>query len=233
MGYLKPSVGERFEDFEKVSKRERSDSIFARSAKAKQTKRHNKTIMSTFPSICSLKLGPLTVTSKGSKQIQVYKDDGPLVWQPSEYLEVPFEPSNFADKDSSRVNICFVPTEEIKTCLELFESWCIKTLTKDAKELLGQELTESQIKEIFQTSLKTSEKGWTSFRCKMNIAGRNAVQCWTKDKVKRSRPESWRDCKITPKLHFKGLYVMGRDMGAVIEVTHAMVEELEQHCPFD
>ena len=106
--------------------------------------------MSTFPGIGNLNLGPLAVTSKGSKQIQISKDDGPLVWQPSGYLEVPFEPSNFADKDSSRVNICFVPTEEIKTCLELFESWCIKTLTKDAKELLGQGLTESQIKERFQ-----------------------------------------------------------------------------------
>ncbi len=30
----------------------------------------------------------------------------------------------------------------------------------------------------------------------------------------------------------KGLYVMGRDMGAVVEVTQAMVEELEQQCPF-
>ena len=122
--------------------------------------------MSTFPSIARLKLGPLTVTSKGSKQIQISNDDGPLVWQPSESLEVPFEPSNFSDKESSRVNICFVPTDEIQSCLELFESWCIKALTKEAKELLGKELTEIQIKERFQNSLKTSEKGWTSFRRK-------------------------------------------------------------------
>ncbi len=189
--------------------------------------------MSTFPNIASLKLGLLTVSSKGSKQIQISKDDGPLVWQPCEYLEVPFEPSNFSDKESSRVNICFVPTEEIKSCLELFESWCIKTLTKEAKELLGQELTESQIKERFQSSLKTSEKGWTSFRCKMNIEGRNAVQCWTTDKAQRSLPESWRVCKIIPKLHSKGLCVMGRDLGVVIDVTHAMVQELEMQCPFD
>ena len=81
--------------------------------------------------------------------------------------------------------------------------------------------------------LETSEKGWTSFRCTVNIEGRNAVQCWTPNKVKRSLPESWRDCKITPKLYFKGLYVMGRDMGAVIELTHATVEELEQQCPFE
>ena len=67
----------------------------------------------------------------------------------------------------------------------------------------------------------------------MNIAGRNAVQCWKKDKVKCSLPESWRDCKISPKLNFKGLCVMGRDVGVVIDVTHAMVEELEMQCPFD
>ena len=67
----------------------------------------------------------------------------------------------------------------------------------------------------------------------MNIAGKNAVTCWTPDKVKRSLPESWRDCKITPKLHFKGLYVMGRDVGMLIDVTHAKVEELVQQCPFD
>ena len=114
-----------------------------------------------------------------------------------------------------------------------FESWCIKALTKELKELLGQELTESQIKESFQSSLKTAEKGWRTFRCKMNIASKNAVKRWTPDKLKRSLPESWRGCGITPKLHFKGLYVMGRDVGVLIDVTHAKVEELVQQCPFD
>ena len=93
--------------------------------------------MSTFPSITSFKLGPLNGTSKGSKQIQISKDLGPLVSEPSESFEVPFEPSHFSDKESSRVNLRFVPTEEIESCLELFESWCIKALTKESKELLG------------------------------------------------------------------------------------------------
>ena len=84
-----------------------------------------------------------------------------------------------------------VPTEEIESCLEILESWCIKALTKESKEMLGQELTESQIKERFKSSLNTLEKGWISFRCKVNIAGKNAVKCWTPEKVKRSLPESW------------------------------------------
>ena len=189
--------------------------------------------MSTFPSVNKLAFGKLVATSKGAKQIPITNEDGPLTWQPSDFLEIPFEPSNFSDKESSRVNICFAPTEEISNSLNLFESWLVKSLAKQSKELLGQEQTESQIRERFQSSLKTSEKGWTSFRCKMNTTGRNCVQCWTPSKVQRSPPDCWRDCKVIPKLHFKSLYVMNKDLGLIIDVTHCMVEELDKQCPFD
>ena len=194
----------------------------------------NKTMATSgFPSLNKLSFGKLLTTSKGAKQIPITNEDGPLTWQPSDYLDIPFEPSNFSDKESNRVNICFVPNDEISNSLKVFETWCIKTLAKQSKELLGTEQTESQIQEKFQSSLKTSEKGWTSFRCKMNITGRNAVQCWNPDKTVRSQPESWRDCRVIPKLHFKALYVMGRDLGIIIDVTHCMVEEIEKQCPFD
>ena len=189
--------------------------------------------MSSFPSLNKLAFGKLVTTSKGAKQIPITNEDGPLTWQPSDFLEIPFEPSNFSDKESSRVNICFAPTEEISNSLNLFESWLVKSLAKQSKELLGQEQTESQIRERFQSSLKTSEKGWTSFRAKMNITGRNAVQCWNLDKTQRSHPDCWRDCKVIPKLHFKALYVMNKDLGLIIDVTHCMVEELDKQCPFD
>ena len=128
--------------------------------------------MSTLPNVTKLTLGPVLTTANGSKQIQISKDDGtPLIWTPSEYLEVAFEPSNFSDKESSRLSICFAPTEEILSNFQgIFETWCIKTLANTSKELLGSEQTEAQIKEKFQPCVKTSEKGWTSFRCKMNMA---------------------------------------------------------------
>ncbi len=191
--------------------------------------------MSTFPSITSFKLGPLSVTSKGSKHFQISKDDGPLVWQPSESFEVPFEPSHFSDKESSRVNICFVPTEEIENCLELLESWCIKALTKESKELLGQELTESQIKERFQSSLKTSEEiipvqnEHSGQECshmldtKQSEALASRILAGLQDHAKTSFQRSVCD----------GLYVMGRDVGMLIDVTHVEVEELVHQCPFD
>ena len=190
--------------------------------------------MSTFPNVTKLTLGPILTTTKGSKQIQISNDGAPLIWTPSEYLEVPFEPSNLSDKESSRLSICFNPSELIvENCQNLFESWCIKTLAKKSKELLGSEQTETQIKERFQSCVKTSEKGWTSLRTKMNIAGKSAVQCWTPEKVKCSLPTSWRDCKVMPQLHFKSLYLMNKEIGCVIEMKHALIQEIEPECPFE
>ena len=191
--------------------------------------------MSTFPNISKLTLGPILTTTKGSKQIAISKDDGsPLIWTPSEYLEVAFEPSSFSDPQASRVSICFNPTEEItNSFLGIFEGWSVKTLAKKSKELLGSEQTEAQIKEKFQSCVKTSEKGWTSFRCKMNIAGKNAVQCWTPEKVKCSLPSCWRDCKVLPQFHIKSLYLMNKEIGTVIDVKHCLLEEIEPQCPFE
>ena len=190
--------------------------------------------MSTFPNISKLTLGLILTTTKGSRQILISKDDGtPLIWTPSEYLEVAFEPSNFSDKESSRLSICFAPTEEINNFQGILESWCIKTLAKKSKELLGSEQTEAQIKEKFQSCVKTSEKGWTSFRCKMNIAGKSAVQCWTPERVRCLPPTSWRDCKVMPQLHLKSLYLMNKEVGLIIEMKNALIEEIIPQCPFE
>ena len=140
---------------------------------------------------------------------------------------------NFSDKESSRLSICFAPTPEIESFQKIFESWCVKALVKHSKEFLGSEQTEAQIREKFQSSIKTSEKGWTSFRAKMNIAGKNAVQCWTQEKVKCSLPSCWRDCKVLPQFHIKSLYLMNKEIGTVIEVKHCLLEEIEPQCPFE
>jgi len=189
--------------------------------------------MSTFPNVTKLSLGPILTTSKGSKQIAITNDGAPLLWSPSEYLEIPFEPSNFSDKESSRQSICFSPTPEIESFQSLFQSWCIKTLAKKSKELLGSEQTEAQIKEKFQPCVKMSEKGWSTFRAKMNIAGKNAVQCWTHEKVKRSPPSCWKDCKILPQFHIKSLYLMNKEIGPILDVRHCLVEDIEPQCPFE
>ena len=187
----------------------------------------------TFPKIETLSFGPLISTTKGSKQIPILQNKTKaLTWQPEEFWDIPFEPGNFSDKESNRVSICFTSTEQVEDCLRIFDLWCIKTLASQSKELLGQQLTDEQVKTRYMSPLKTSEKGYTSLRCKMNLAGPHTVQCWTNFKELRLPPDCWRNCKVKPMLYFKSIYIMGKDLGPIIEVTHTMIEESIPECPF-
>ena len=81
--------------------------------------------------------------------------------------------------------------------------------------------------------MKVSDKGYTSIRTKINRTGRYALQAYTPEKEKRCHPETWRGCSIQPQITFKGLYVMGREFGPVLETTHAIVHESNgDECPF-
>ena len=81
--------------------------------------------------------------------------------------------------------------------------------------------------------LKTSGKGYLTLRTKMNRTGRYALQAYTPSKERREHPESWRGCSIQPQLCWKGLYIMGREFGPVLETTHAIVHESKGDvCPF-
>ena len=187
----------------------------------------------SFPKIETLSFGPLISRLKGSKQIPILQNKTKaLTWQPIDFWVTPFEPSNFSDKESNRVSICFTPTAEVEDSLKIFDLWCINRLASQSKALLGQQMTEEQVKARYVSPLKTSEKGYTSLRCKMNLAGPHTVQCWTNFKELRSLPDCWRSCKVKPMLYFKSIYIMGKDLGPIIECTHAMIEETTPECPF-
>ena len=183
--------------------------------------------------ISNLAFASLCTTSKGAKQLPAWYTDGePVSWQPEHFMEVPFEPSAFGDPEASRVTLCVTPSETLSAQIAELDAWCINTLIS-TPSLLGVSLTPEQVKERYASSLKTSEKGYLTLRCKMNKYGRYAVQCYDTEKEKRSQPDTWRGCSIRPRIVWKGLWVMGRDFGSILEVTHCIVQEGGgDSCPF-
>ena len=69
---------------------------------------------------------------------------------------------------------------------------------------------------------------------KMNRSGRYALQCYNSEQEKRDHPENWRGTQIQPRIVFEGLWLMGKDFGALMECTHALVQEggCNDECPF-
>ena len=182
-----------------------------------------------------LEFAPLFTNSKGAKQIPaLYKNGEAVVWQPTEFLEVPFEPSACNDVEATRVTLCMTPSEGVCATIAALDTWCIETLSANPVPLLGVQLTPEQVQDRYVSCLKTSSKGYQTLRAKMNRSGRYALQCYTPDKEKRVHPETWRGCMIRPRLLIKEIWIVGKDFGALLECSHVVVKESgdDEYCPF-
>ena len=184
--------------------------------------------------ISNLAFASLITTAKGAKQLPaLYKNGDPVAWHAEHFMEVPFEPSAFGDPDASRVTLCVTPSEALTAQITDLDAWCIETIIS-TPSLLGVVLSPDQVKERYASSLKMSEKGYRTLRCKMNKSGRYALQCYDMEKEKRSQPDNWRGCSIRPRIVWKGLWVMGKDFGSILEVSHCIVQGANEgeECPF-
>ena len=181
-----------------------------------------------------LEYAPIFVTNKGAKQLPIlYANGENVVWQPTDFMEIPFEPSAYNDPEANRVTLCVNPSEAVCDTIIALDEWCITTLCSNPVPLLGLQLTPEQIRERFVSCLKTSEKGYKTLRMKMSKSGRYALQCYNADKEKCEQPDTWRGCSIQPRICLKGLYLMGRDMGPIFECTHVLLRESAgDECPF-
>ena len=182
--------------------------------------------------IPDLAFGLLVTTSKGSKQLPaLYKDGSSVSWQP-DAMEIPFEPSAFQDPEANRVTLCMTPSSAVSETIAAIDAWCVQTITANCSPLLGIALTPEQITERYTSCIKTSDKGYKTLRVKMNKSGRYALQCFNSEKERCSHPDTWRGSTIRPQLVFKGLWLMGKDMGALIECTACIVQEpADNECP--
>lgn len=180
----------------------------------------------------SLSLGELLISSKGSKQVPLASQNAPLVWRPGP-LRVQWQPKAFNDPEASRVAICFQATDQVEAYITQLEDWVIRAVAAAPSKYLGQDLTENQIRERLTSAIKVSQKGYSHLRVKMNLAGRAAVRCWdATTQAKRPAPEDWTMCEVQPCLEVKGLWVMNKDSGLLIEMTDALISESSTQYPF-
>ena len=178
----------------------------------------------------------ILVNSRGAKTLPVFTKDGANVaWQLETPLEVTFEPSAYNDpgNTATRVTMCLTPSDAVRDQIVALDEWCIRTLAANPLQLIGVQLSVDQIRDRYVSCLKTNEKGYATLRLKMNRCGRYALQCFTPEREKRAFPSAWRGTSVRAQITFRGLFLMGRDFGPVLELTHAIVHEPEDElCPF-
>ena len=185
--------------------------------------------------LSQLEFGVIGTTAKGGRQLPaLYKDGEPVAFSPTESHAIPFEPSAYNDADAQRVSLSVTPSADLCDQIAALDNWCIETLSKTPTSLLGVSLTPEQIKDRYVSCLRTSDKGYKTVGSKINLSGKYALKCYTQEKENRPFPETWRGCQVHSRLVFRGIWIMNKELGCLLETTHVMLQEdgSEDKCPF-
>ena len=176
----------------------------------------------------TLAFGDVSLSLKGARSCP---PRGDVVWSPGE-MRCCWTPKAFDGSDAARVSINFAATPEAEADLARLETWVVQTVAADPRRFFDKDLNPQQVQERFCSSLKVSAKGYRSARAKLNLAGRNAVNYWTPDRQPRDAPEDWLSASLQPHLVAKGLWVMSKDWGVLLEMTDCLVDDAAAVCPF-
>ena len=179
-----------------------------------------------------LSIGDLVISSKGGKSVPIYDCEQPLLWKPGP-IQVAWQPKAYNDPDATRVAICFHSTDAVEAYLRTLDAWVLKAVAAAPKKYFGVDLTPEQVKERYTPAIKITQKGYTHLRAKMNLSGKQGVRCWDAEtRARRPSPEDWTACEVQPYLAIKGIWIMNKDFGLLLECTDALVSESLAACPF-
>jgi hypothetical protein len=183
----------------------------------------------------SLQVGDVFVTGKGAKQIPLTIDGEPVVWQPKEYLSIPWEPSAFNNPEATIVNLVFNATPATTESLRAFDEFSIGILAERSEKLLGQKISLEDMRKRFQPTVKTHEaSGMQSWKVKMNTQGKGATRLWDtfRNSLSSSPPDCWTVCTAKCRVKVKGFWIMAREVGVILEAQDVMLDMQAAECPF-
>ena len=188
--------------------------------------------MSATIDLPAISLGDLVVSGKGAKSSPLSYIGRPVTWTPGPQ-GVAYEPSSFSGEDTSRVNLVMRPPPETLRQLEQLDEAIVRLATQQSAKLFGKALSEAEVRARYSPVVKRNDKGYPpSFKCKINVAGRNMVRCWDLAKNPRDLPASWITCAVSPKLTLRSLWMMSKEFGVLIEASDVLVDEAAEECPF-
>ena len=179
----------------------------------------------------NLTIRDVFTTRNGAKIASIMDGDGDLVFQPKEYLRMPFEPSAFDKSERERLNLMFETTTPILEAFERLDEWLIQYIAEHSERILKKRFSLDQVRANYSSCIRMSEKGYpATLKTKLDLGtGKHAVFCWDDDGNQVDTPKSWCQCLIRPRLHVTHLWMMGNACGPVVRLTDAKLRYDNAH----
>ena len=104
---------------------------------------------------------------------------------------------------------------------------------KTRKGVLGRDLSAELIKQMYQPTIKTTNKGLRHFMCKLQLGtSRGCTRFWDESDARTAAPESYLDSAFQASVAPSHLYVMPKEIGWVVLLKDLKIKKLETACPF-
>ena len=176
-----------------------------------------------------------SINAKGGKYVPLRRNGGPPVWQSAEWQKIIWHLAAFNDPSAKRVGLCLEPDEASKAQLQEIEQHLVRALTAlslSEPKVFGKFLTETDVKDRFQSCLKTSPRNGSYLKLKMDW-GR--VRIWGPNQEELPEPGdlAGRECRVRCEL--RQVCVMSNQCGLLLEVTDLQLKAYEAAgpaCPF-
>ena len=181
----------------------------------------------------AIQLGDLTINAKGGKYVPLRRNGGPPVWQSAEWQKIIWHPAAFNDPSAMRVGLCLEPDEASKAQLQEIEQHLVRALTAlylSEPKVFGKFLTETDVKDRFQSCLKTSPRGGSYLKLKMDW-GR--VRMSNQEELADPGNLAGRECRVRCEL--RQIWLTSNQCGLLLEVTDLQLKTYEAAgpaCPF-
>ena len=183
--------------------------------------------------IPAFKVGALQTNGK-SKSLSIVGADGkPDVYLYPGFLQVPFNASAYQNPEASRLNLCFNVDDKFKAQIQALDAELKKQLKPRLQEIFGAAAaTIEKGDDWYRSCLKVSSMGYETLRCKLNMEGKNCVRVWDHQRHAMEIPVDWSAWQVKPKIWVRGVYVIGKECGCILDVTDAQCTTIERSCPF-
>ena len=170
-------------------------------------------------------LGPLTATKAMKISNLTHEGAAPTVRLVEDLrsARVPFAPSCFGGADGDRKGCLISIPQETADALVLLEEWALDRLSAQVPN----------IREIWVSCVRPSEKWPPCLRCKINTGGPRQVKYYNEHNEKCDAPSDWKQLSVNACLTIRGIYVQKSGAGMLIDITHLQYEdEGEEEAPF-
>jgi hypothetical protein len=171
---------------------------------------------------------------KGQKSIPITGSDGKQVYLFPGTLAIPYNPSAYPGNSEARVNLCYVPTDSFREQIQELDAVVKQQLQQRLKEIFGPQADAIEKTDTwYQSPLKISTSGYESIRTKANMeSGKNAIKCWNTRREMMSPPADWTVFQANPKILVRGVWIMNKQCGLLLDTVDVQLEALQHTCPF-